>query len=58
MMGSYLRVLPAILTLHSLSVTLFTLGLRLFLILFQIYKKKMSPSYLDVGLPFSSLFIA
>ena len=30
MMGSYLRVLPSILTLHSFIVTLFTLGLRLF----------------------------
>ena len=30
MKGSYLRVLPAFLTLHSLSVTFFTLGFRLF----------------------------
>jgi hypothetical protein len=29
-MGSYLRVLQVFLTLHSFSVTLFTLGLRLF----------------------------
>ena len=34
-MGSYLRVLPAFLTLLSFSVTLFTLGLRLFFILLQ-----------------------
>jgi hypothetical protein len=31
MMGFYLRGLPVILTLHSFRVTLFTLGLRLFL---------------------------
>ena len=30
MKGSYLRVLPAFLTLHSFSVTFFTLGFRLF----------------------------
>jgi hypothetical protein len=30
MMSSHVRVLPAILTLHSFRVTLFTLGLRLF----------------------------
>jgi hypothetical protein len=30
MMGSYPRVLPAFHTLHSFSVTLFTLGRRLF----------------------------
>ena len=31
MMGSYLRVLPVFLTLHSFIVTFFTLDLRLFL---------------------------
>jgi hypothetical protein len=36
MMGSYLSVLPVFLTLHSFNVTLFPLGLRLFLILFHI----------------------
>jgi hypothetical protein len=35
MMGSYLRVLPVFLTLHSFSVTLFTLGLRLFLFFYK-----------------------
>ena len=45
-MGSYLRVLPVFLTLHSCNVTLFTLGLRLFFILFQ--NKQQGSLYLSL----------
>ena len=40
MKGSYLRVLPTRLILHSFNVTFFTLGSRLFLIQLQINTQK------------------